>query len=241
MNEALLFAALAAGFFGSGHCIGMCGAMVLLLERPQDAPGALLRRLVYNAGRLTCYMLLGAVAAAAGLVLTRVAGVATGLFILRMAAALVVVLLAVDLVFGLRTLGFLEAAGARVWRRLSPLAGKLLPATTPARAFGAGFLWGMLPCGLVYAAVALAAGSGSAAAGAVVMAAFWLGTLPALLAAGAMAGRLANFKRRPGIRRAFGVLVLVAAMSALVLPLDHGGRQGGSPHAHAHGTVPAAD
>jgi sulfite exporter TauE/SafE len=152
-----------------------------------------------------------------------------------------VVLLAVNLIFGLRTLGFLEAAGARVWRRLSPLAGKLLPATTPARAFGAGFLWGMLPCGLVYAAVALAASSGSAAAGAVVMAAFWLGTLPALLAAGAMAGRLANFKRRLGIRRAFGVLVLVAAISALVLPLDHGGGQGGSPHAHAHGIGSATD
>lgn len=240
-SEALLLAALAAGFLGSGHCVGMCGAIVILLERPEATRGPLLRRLVYNAGRLACYALLGALAGTAGLVLTQLAGAETGLRVLRYAAAVVVLLLALDLLFGLRTLGMLEAAGARVWRRLAPLAAKLLPATNLARAAGAGFLWGMLPCGLVYAAVALAASSGSAAAGAAVMAAFWLGTLPALLAAGALARRLASFRTRPAVRRVFGVLVLGAAILALVLPLQHGGDGGPAhEHGHAHGASASA-
>jgi uncharacterized protein len=223
--ESLLLAALAAGFFGSGHCVGMCGAVVSLLERPRLPDGNLSRRLAYNAGRLTCYCLLGTVAGAAGLVLTRIAGIGTALLLLRVLAAVLVILLALNLLFDLRSLRFVETAGFALWRRISPLARHVLPATSVPRAYGAGVIWGALPCGLVYAAVAMAAAGGTAIAGAAIMLAFWTGTLPALLLAGTAASRLGSLAGHTRFRRAGGVLLLLLGVLGLALPfrpMDHG-------------------
>ena len=89
-----------------------------------------------------------------------------------------------------RLLARLEALGAPLWRCLQPLAARLLPARTPAQSYAAGLVWGWLPCGMVYAALAGAMFAGSAARGALAMTAFGLGTLPFLLAAGWLAARL---------------------------------------------------
>lgn len=217
-NEALVAAALAAGFFGSGHCLGMCGAVVSLLERGAQDSGARARRVAYNVGRLGFYVLLGAIAGGLGFVLTRLTGVSAGLLALRVLAALLVILLALNLLFDLRSLRVLESAGLLAWRRIAPLATRVLPATTLPRAFGAGFVWGALPCGLVYSAVAMAGATGSAAGGAAVMLAFWTGTAPALFAAGTLAARLPAMARRPFIRRAGGALLLLTGLFALVMP-----------------------
>jgi len=216
----LLPAAFLAGFFGSAHCLGMCGPLVLLLEGRGGA-GRWPRRLVYNAGRLGCYALLGAVAGGGGAVLTQAAGLEAGLRILRLVAALLVVALGLDLLTGKRLLGTLERAGAALWRRLQPLARRVLPATTPLRALAAGFLWGALPCGLVYGAVALAATAGTPAAGAFVMAAFWAATAPALLVAGASAARLRQVRGRPLFKRAAGAVLVASGSVALLLPVLH--------------------
>ena len=234
----LLPAAFTAGFFGGAHCFGMCGAVVTLLEQPGVAwPWR--RRLAYNVGRLGFYMLLGAVAAGGGLALSRLAGVDTGLMVLRVLAGLLVIALGLDLLFDLRSLSFLERAGARVWKLVSPLATRVLPATTVPKALAAGFVWGALPCGLVYGAVALAATSGGAASGALVMAAFWLGTLPALLTAGTAAGAAGALTKRPVLRRASGILLLVVGAAAILLPyrhwLSHGEPQGPAQQHEAHG------
>jgi sulfite exporter TauE/SafE len=69
-------------------------------------------------------------------------------------------------------------------------------------------LWGWLPCGLVYSALATALSAGSPGRGALMMLAFGLGTLPNLLLAGMLLGRLNEFVRRPLVRNASGLLVL---------------------------------
>lgn len=101
-----------------------------------------------------------------------------------------------------------EAAGLPLWRRIEPLARRLLPVDSTAKAFGAGVAWGWIPCGLVYSMLVLAAASGSAAGGALVMALFGLGTLPNLLAAGMAAQRLVALRRAPWVRRIAGVLII---------------------------------
>lgn len=232
MSEVLLAAALAAGFFGSGHCVGMCGAVVALLERPGG--GAWPRRFAYNTGRLGFYALLGAIGGAVGTVLTRLPGLGEGLLALRVLAAVLVIALAINLLFDVASLRFLEQAGAGLWRRLSPLARRVLPASTLPRALAAGFVWGALPCGLVYSAVAMAVATGTAAGGALVMAVFWAGTLPALLATGTLAGRL---PRRPGLRRLSGALLLLAGAAALAIPFLH---PSSSPHDHHSGPTTRA-
>jgi sulfite exporter TauE/SafE len=234
--DALLPVALLAGFFGGGHCFGMCGPVVVLLEGQPTRGRAWQYRLLYNAGRGLFYMLLGAIAGAIGLVLTRVAGMDAGLRLLRWFAAGLVVALGLNLLFNLRLLGFLESGGAAIWRRISPLTRRLLPITSPPRALAVGFFWGALPCGLVYSSVALAATAGTAVAGAAVMLAFWIGTLPALLVAGASAGKLAQWSRRPALRRVAGVVMIVIGLLALALPMMtmKGGHTPGSTAVESH-------
>jgi sulfite exporter TauE/SafE len=213
-GELLLPAAFLAGFFGSTHCIGMCGAIVVLFE--QQVAGSFSRRLAYNGGRLGFYALLGAVAGAGGAVLTKVGGMNYGLLILRIIAGVLVIAIGLQLAFNWSPTRFLESAGAVIWQRLSPLARHVLPMSTLPRALGAGFLWGALPCGLVYSSVAIAATSGNALDGAMVMLAFWAGTLPALLVAGASAERLNRLRTNALFRRIAGLAVVVIGVFALM-------------------------
>ena len=85
--DLLLPVAFLAGFFGSGHCLGMCGPVVVLLETPGSQSSAfsgVLRRLVYNMGRMLFYVLLGVIAGALGVVLTKIAGIKMGLSLLSL-------------------------------------------------------------------------------------------------------------------------------------------------------------
>ncbi|MDZ7768406.1 MAG: sulfite exporter TauE/SafE family protein [Woeseiaceae bacterium] len=139
--ELLLPAAFAAGFFGSTHCLAMCGAVVVLLEGQGAArfPG-LPRRLAYNGGRLLFYVVLGVVAGGAGNLLT--AGFDAALMLLRLLAAALIIALGLTLVIDWRGLRFLESAGAGLWQLVSPLARHVLPISSPATALAAGFLRG---------------------------------------------------------------------------------------------------
>ncbi len=232
MTSVLIPTALAAGFFGSTHCIAMCGAIVLLFENQKSQQeGRLLRRLSYNTGRMLFYVALGLIAGASGALL--MSGLTQGLVVLRFIAAVLIILLGINLALEWQALRFLEVAGASIWKRLSPLARHVLPVRSLAGALGAGFLWGALPCGLVYSTVALASTGGSAASGAMVMFAFWLGTLPSLLLAGASAERLHRWKSRVVFRQIAGVLMIVAGLVALSLPLIHFGGREHQGHGHS--------
>ena len=215
-TDLLFLAAFIAGFFGSTHCLGMCGAIVVLFEQQHtQRMDHWLRRVLYNLGRLGFYTLLGAIAGGAGAVIVATAGARSTLIILRLIAGLLVIAIGLNLVFNWNFTRFLENAGSVVWKRLSPLARYVLPIETPTRAIGAGFLWGALPCGLVYSAVAIAATSGGSLSGAAIMFCFWLGTIPALLLAGASAERLQRWKSRPLFRRTAGVIIIVIGVLAL--------------------------
>ncbi len=229
--------AVLAGFFGSSHCLGMCGAIVVLFEGPATSlpvPGAWLRRFLYNLGRGLFYAVLGGIAGVGGAVLTKVAGIETGLMLLRFLAAILVIAIGLNLLFDWQLTRFLESAGAGLWQKVSRLAKHILPATTPMRALAGGFVWGALPCGLVYSAVAIAATSGSASHGAVIMLAFWSGTLPALLLAGTSAGLLGRLRRRKILRQAAGIIVILIGLAAM---MPFGSHRGAHEH-HAATAFP---
>lgn len=232
--ELLLPAALAAGFFGGTHCLGMCGPIVVMLE--EGSAGGWQRRLLQNLGRLGSYALLGAAAAGAGRLVTSWPG--SGLTVLRVLAVLLVIGMGLSLLLDRQPLRPLERAGARLWRLVAPLSRYVLPASSAPRAFAAGLLWGLLPCGLVYSAAAMAATSADIGSGMLVMAAFWAGTMPALLFAAVSAGRLRRWRREPHLRRAAGLALTLLGVVALGLPYLHGGTAGPgeTPAAvHRHG------
>jgi hypothetical protein len=213
----LLVAAWLTGLAGgSGHCLGMCGGIVGMLGVRQT-PGirGFATLLAAHAGRIGGYALAGAAvgfagAAAAGGVLGM-----QGLAALRIAAGVLVILIGLQLLLARPLLRGLERAGAKVWRLVAPLVRGLLPPRTPSRAVLVGALWGFLPCGLVYAQLSVAAASGGASNGALVMVAFGLGTSASLSVVSTLLHSL-GLGRLP--RQASGALLLAFGVWML-LPL----------------------
>ncbi len=205
-------AALLVGLLGSSHCIGMCGGIVGALglgidPRLQSRPQSLLLyHLSYNLGRIGSYVLVGIAAGALGGGLARL-----GISPLagKLLAAAFMVALGLYLGGWWRGLAALERAGLHLWRRIQPLGQRLLPVRRPIQALLLGALWGWLPCGLVYAAVAWSLTAGGAFDGALLMLGFGLGTLPALLLAGKALQQLGQWVRAPATRAAAGAMMIV--------------------------------
>ena len=212
MPEATLLAVFLAGLLGGGHCAGMCGGIVSALSA--GAGSRLPLHLAYNAGRIASYTLAGAVAGALG-------GMVLYYDLLPLQLALYVFANLMLILLGLYLAGWssmvtrLETVGRRLWRHISPLTRKFLPVNTLPRAFAVGTLWGWLPCGLIYSALAIALVSGSAANGAALMLAFGLGTLPNLLLAGLLLRRARSWFQGRMVRWVSGGLVLGFGIAGL--------------------------
>lgn len=191
--EALIATMFAAGLASGVHCVAMCGGIAAAFDAKRVIPitqtGAWRRRVAFNLGRISTYSAAGAMAGTLG-----AAAYASGFLpaqqTLQVAVSVMLVVVGLHLAVAARLLSRIETLGLPLWRRLQPLAARLLPARTSLQSYAAGIVWGWLPCAMVYAALIAAAASGSAMRGALGMAAFGLGTLPFLLAAGWLASRL---------------------------------------------------
>ncbi len=217
--------AFGAGLVGGAHCVGMCGGFVLVAGAAGRRAGAL-----FHAGRLAGYAALGALAGLLGRTL-ELGGAALGLHRVRfvLAAALL-------LVFGLALAGLLP----RRWS--APGGGALARLVAAIRRRGGRFGWlllglpiGLLPCGLLYPLYGVAAASGSAGGGALVLLAFGAGTLPLLGGATAVLSRL-RVEARQRLVVATGIV-----MVALAGWMAWRGLAAEGPHAGGrHGAAPAA-
>jgi hypothetical protein len=210
------------GLIGSAtHCSAMCGPFVFaqvaarLAAAPASAGGEFARLagaalLPYQLGRLTTYATLGAVAGGLGGQLAAVTGVrwlaasalvlAAALFLLQAAGGWA------------RGGGASSALGAWLGRQVAPL----LRDPRGSRGYALGLALGLLPCGLLYGALAAAAASGGAVAGAGSMAAFAVGTMPALVGAGWL-GVFFERRWRPALRVIAPPLLVVNAATLLLL------------------------
>lgn len=189
---ALLAGAVLAGLLSGAHCAAMCGGIAGALapvqrvtlhrSRWRAALAGLAAALPQNAGRIAGYGFAGALAGAAGggwIHFQDGALLRQALFVL---ANVLLIGLGLSLMFGQRLARAAERLGGRLWQRLKPAAGALMRTPTPGRRLLLGFLWGAMPCALVYAMLLSALGTGSPGQGAMLMVAFGLGTLPNLLA-----------------------------------------------------------
>jgi len=208
---ALAAAALVAGFLGGVHCIGMCGGIAGALSAAARGP-ALRRQAAFSLGRIASYTAAGALAGGLGSLVQALGPVNAAQTALFIVANIFMVLLGLYVAGWGRSLLRLESAGGLLWRRIEPLRRRFVPIDSDARALGAGAVWGWIPCGLVYSMLALALASGSAAAGAGVLAAFGLGTLPAMVGAGVAAQRLFEVRRNPWVRRGAGMAIIALAV-----------------------------
>ncbi|MEM6511994.1 MAG: sulfite exporter TauE/SafE family protein [Pseudomonadota bacterium] len=238
MNIEIAVAALLAGLMGSVHCIGMCGGLSGVFAThvaAQSTRQSLLRGLAYNTGRLLSYGLLGAAVAGLGAgFVSEIPALATPL---RIIAGVLVILMGLQIAFGIQWLKPVERLGGRVWSLIAPLAGQLLPPDTAGKSLGLGLLWGLLPCGLVYSMLAVAFAGGDPLNGATALLAFGIGTTPAMLLTGFSAYRLSAYIRNKrvaagGLLVAIGMLTLGMPAWHALSPTDH---QQHAHHEHHYG------
>ena len=214
----LLATAFVTGLLGSAHCFGMCAGIsglfainVNVASMKTQVPKAI----AYNVGRVLSYAVLGAAVAMIGK--TMVSGIPDIAAPVRFASGVLIILVGLQLAFNWRLLSPLENAGAKLWNRIAPAAKGLVPVETTTQALGLGLIWGWLPCGLVYSVLLLAATTTDPFGGGLVMVAFGLGTMPAMIATGLSASKLAQFLS--GKRLGAGLLIVVIGLATIAMPV----------------------
>ena len=173
---------------------------------------------LFQLGRISCYALLGALAGglvgglitASSFAIEDLANITKGL---RILASLMLVMVALSIAGWTQLTRFLESAGGGVWKRIQPLTKRLIPVNSPRKALAIGGLWGFLPCGLIYSALAWSALSGSAIQSGVLMFCFGLGTVPAVMGVSGLTGSLRLLMKKPLARRGFAILLIALAIT----------------------------
>lgn len=242
LTELSFVAVFLTGLLGGVHCAGMCGGIVSalgMMQRPVGrgvtavpvrvlSPGiasngiaartqtALGTVALYNAGRIVTYTLLGSVSGAVGSLAWLMHSVMpvqrTAFFI----SNLLLIIMGLY-VFGFRRLALLlESMGSGVWKHIRPVATSRLRTSGSLNAFFAGGLWGLVPCGMVYAVLSAALVSGSALRGAMLMLVFGLGTLPNLMLLGLSGQWLARASKHVWVRRFAGTLIMIFGLLGMM-------------------------
>lgn len=206
----------AAGFAGSVHCAAMCGGFACAMgSDPRGRAATVRRQLLYNLGRVTSYVFIGGTLGAMG-AMAFAHGVDGWAGAAQRALAVVSGLLLITIAFQFFGYGVPVARGGAVRVVADGFAGAV---RTLARAPGAaaplalGVVNGFLPCPLVYAFVAKAVASAGVLSGMATMAAFGLGTFPAMLLAAAAGSLLTPVIRRRSVAVAGVFLLLLGAIT----------------------------
>jgi sulfite exporter TauE/SafE len=242
----MMIAAFLFGFFGSLHCVAMCGPIVLALAPKADesstsgarwkrAARFLASKLLYNAGRVSLYVALGLALGASAEILGAAVFDIHGYQEALSLSVGALMLLTVALAFAQRSAKARDFFGARfsssVLQRASSrlyqyLRGKLnarIRASRYGGQFLLGALNGFLPCGFVYMALAMAATAGTTAGAAKTMALFGLGTVPAMAFTAIFSERVAaKLSALASARRLLplGTIIIAAFFIARGLALD---------------------
>ncbi|MGD1890629.1 MAG: sulfite exporter TauE/SafE family protein [Cyclobacteriaceae bacterium] len=200
---AALFTAFAVGLLGSFHCVGMCGPIALALPSVRPTPQRAMSSLVYNAGRLFTYGLLGAIFGLIGQGLA-IAGLQQSLSI--GIGILMIVAMIIPFAWKRQLNPNSTISRGIVWVKVRMQ--HWLQVRTYGARFVLGSLNGLLPCGLVYLGIAGAIASSDMLLGALYMLAFGVGTFPAMTLISFL-GNSIRVGVRNRIRTAIPVFVVV--------------------------------
>lgn len=220
----ILLSLFILGLVSSTHCIGMCGGIMgaLTMAIPVQAKakrGLIL--LAYNLGRIASYAFMGLLV---GFFAEQIAALG-GITVLRVLAGLLLITMGLYLADWWRGLTKLEIVGRYLWVYIQPLGKGLMPVNNVPKALCLGALWGWLPCGLVYAALATAMTQPTSFLAGSAMLAFGLGTLPAVWVAGFAAQQLMRILQQRQVRIGLALIIIIFGVWTI---------WGGLGHSHQH-------
>lgn len=217
----MLSAAALTGLLGSVHCLVMCAGIATGLAAATGAgPGrATLSAAIWlNLGRVLGYTVAGGLVAGFGATVIGLVDLDATVAGIRLLVGAVLVLAGLRLLDGRDRLRALGRIGQPLWQRLRPLSARLLPAHSAPRQLALGALWGWLPCGLSWTMLLAALFTVDALQGAATLAAFGLGTLPAMLPLTWGSARLARRLGTGNARLALAGLVIAAGVVTVAAP-----------------------
>jgi len=222
-EQPLLIAGFLLGLASSLHCLGMCsGIATSLCLAAQSAPGTrsfklYTSNLLINAGRITSYMVAGALVGALGARAFGALDRSMVHIVLRWAAAVSLGWI------GLSMTGFAPFPAA-IYRVVSAastgvaMGARTLRLPSQLSFFVAGCVWGLFPCAMVYAALFYAMMTGASLGGSVVMLGFGLGTLLPVGAAGLGLPLLCQRARSLRLRAAVGLAIMLLGIATVLVP-----------------------
>ena len=210
MNSTLWLVFL-TGLAGSMHCIGMCGGIMFLVSKKQEDVSVLARQVAYFLGKTITYTILGVAVGLLGAALSngfqgfqKVLSIVAGIFMIFIGLGLLGVVRNLDQIGSLNKTAFYKKVFAYFVRQ-----------TSTTGALGLGLLNGLLPCGLVYGALATAVSTGSVQMSALTMFVFGIATIPALAIFGLLANYLTPLARKRGNQLAGVFMIIMGIMSVL--------------------------
>ena len=201
------------GLAGAGHCFGMCGGIISALSFNTEKSQHLKIQLTYNAGRITSYTFLTLFFSFFFQTFSNYYEDAG--YYLRTLAAIILFLMGLYLLKKSQLIIKIEKVGTLIWHLLSPIAKSLLPIKSTKHAFLAGFIWGWLPCGLVYSSLIWISARATPIEATVLMIGFGLGTLPAMLATGIFSSSLKESWKKLHLDKISGSFMLIYALWTL--------------------------
>lgn len=207
---------LLLGLVSSFHCVGMCGPLAMSLPvQHYSYSKKLAAILLYNAGRIATYILLGFIFGYAGRYIY-LAGLQQSISVV---SGVVVLFFSVHYFLLKKNISpkWLQSLHLQLQQAMSFFWGKQSLISFA----GLGMVNGLLPCGMVYIAIAGAVSSSSVLNSMVFMGAFGAGTLPAMLAL-ALFGLRINLASRNAIKKAMPYLMMVMALLLILRGLNLG-------------------
>ncbi len=220
MSSSLAVTALLMGLSGGPHCVAMCGAACAGIGQVAGV-GAARSMLGFQLGRVLGYALLGAVAAASvhalGWLTVQSAALRPVWSLLHVAALVLGILLA----WQGRQPPWLDRAAQRLWRQVRAWGGRWGGRWRQATPMIMGGLWALMPCGLLYSALMVAALTGDVGEGAMTMVFFALGSSVSLWAGPWLLLQLKNLGDGTWGIRIAGVALAVISAWALWMGLVH--------------------
>ncbi|MGG9972576.1 sulfite exporter TauE/SafE family protein [Ferruginibacter sp. SUN002] len=207
----IFIAAFSMGIIGSFHCVGMCGPLALSLPISNNSfQSKFSSALLYNSGRIVTYSSFGFVFGLIGKSLI-LFGLQQWISIL-LGAAIIILLVLPKLFPGIyKNIHFSN----NFFEKLRSAIGSLFFKKNQSSLFAIGLLNGLLPCGLVYIAIAAAVATGNIGSSVLFMTAFGLGTLPVMWSI-AFFGNYIGVNIRQKIRKAYPYLMILMACLLII-------------------------
>jgi uncharacterized protein len=213
----ILISALILGLMGSFHCAGMCGPIAIALPlHGNTVPQKIFGGALYNVGRTITYGIMGAIFGLLGQGISMI-GFQQKVSVIMGAFMIITVLFPVLF----RNQYSMDKSWFSLVGKLKKSIGQMFSVRSFSSLFFIGLLNGLLPCGLVYIAIAGAIGTGNVGQGTLYMILFGLGTIPMMLAI-SLAGNMMGLALRNRINKLIPVLVVVVGLLFILRGLDLG-------------------